>query len=241
MNPQCVTLKNEHLSVAQVLSANIAHPEWGLDGNGNGVPCDVTFPRARSSVQQNGLSGALKDPAPAAAPALPKITTSPSPTLTPAPSPPKHAAPAATVQVATTTATARPATTTSHTATPVVSATLGQRAVAQARTWIGTPYLYGGTTRSGVDCSGLVQNVFSALGVNLPRTSSAQADSEHVDQISRSQLQPGDLVFGVSGGVVHHVGIYIGNDQQIDAPQDGIPVGVHKLYSDQTRFGRVTS
>jgi cell wall-associated NlpC family hydrolase len=110
--------------------------------------------------------------------------------------------------------------------------------VGTARTWIGTAYEWGGNTRSGVDCSGLTSQVFSANGTSLPRTADAQMNASK--RISRDQARPGDLVFGVnSDGTAHHVGIYLGNGQQIDAPEAGETVGVHKLYRDQTVFGRV--
>lgn len=110
--------------------------------------------------------------------------------------------------------------------------------VGTARTWIGTAYRWGGNTRSGVDCSGLTSQVFSANGTSLPRTADAQMNAS--TRITRDQARPGDLVFGVSpGGTAHHVGIYIGGGQQIDAPDAGSSVGVHRLYRDQTVFGRV--
>jgi cell wall-associated NlpC family hydrolase len=110
--------------------------------------------------------------------------------------------------------------------------------VGTARTWIGTAYEWGGTTRSGVDCSGLTSQVFSANGTRLPRTADAQMNA--TTRITRDQARPGDLVFGVSAdGTAHHVGIYLGGGQQIDAPDAGETVGVHRLYRDQTVFGRV--
>ena len=109
-------------------------------------------------------------------------------------------------------------------------ADIGQQAVAQAETFLGVPYQWGGTDpATGVDCSGLVQDVYSRLGVDLPRTSQEQA-LVGTAVGSLAQAQPGDLVFypGSDGTATApgHVGIYIGNGQMIDAPHAGADVRV---------------
>lgn len=93
-----------------------------------------------------------------------------------------------------------------------------ERIVKEARSWIGTPYSYGGTERDGVDCSGLTMKVFQkAAELKLPRNSAAQC--EYTLSISRDDLQPGDLIFfsGSNPERVGHVGIYIGNATMIHA------------------------
>lgn len=76
--------------------------------------------------------------------------------------------------------------------------------------WIGTPYVYGGTTKDGVDCSGFTQAVFRECGVEIPRTASAQAAAS--SSVSASDLKFGDLVFfNTSGSGISHVGIYVGS------------------------------
>jgi cell wall-associated NlpC family hydrolase len=82
--------------------------------------------------------------------------------------------------------------------------------------WIGTPYLYGGTTRVGVDCSGFVLNVFRTIDRSMPRQSQDQASvGEGVDL---SSARPGDLVFfNTSGAGVSHVGIMLDYPEFIHA------------------------
>ena len=80
----------------------------------------------------------------------------------------------------------------------------------QYEKWHFTPYSYGGTTLSGVDCSALVQSVFrDAFGVELPRTTLQQLYVGY--RISKSRLQAGDIVFFKTGYNVRHAGIYIEN------------------------------
>lgn len=76
----------------------------------------------------------------------------------------------------------------------------------EAATYLGTPYRYGGSTRSGIDCSAFVLNVFGeTVGIELPRVASDQADLG--DPVERQALQKGDLVFFSNGWGISHVGI----------------------------------
>ncbi len=91
--------------------------------------------------------------------------------------------------------------------------------VAEARSWVGVPYSYGGKTRKGTDCSGLVVAVFDkAAGISLPRSSADQQAA--CQQVKKGSLRPGDLVFFTTGKnkkKVNHVGIYIGNGCMVHA------------------------
>ena len=93
----------------------------------------------------------------------------------------------------------------------------GQAIVNTARRYIGVPYVWGGGSPSGFDCSGLVQYAYKAHGINLPRTSKQQWTVGK--QISKSELKPGDLVFFANTYTtgVSHVGIYVGDNQFIHA------------------------
>lgn len=85
-----------------------------------------------------------------------------------------------------------------------------------AEGWLGTPYSYGGTSRSGTDCSGFVRSVFNEVRVSLPRTSSEQASVG--SGVPLTVVEPGDLLFfNTTGGGVSHVGISIGEDKFIHA------------------------
>lgn len=91
--------------------------------------------------------------------------------------------------------------------------------VKEATAWLGTPYKYGGNTRSGVDCSGFVYHVFrNSLDINLPRNSGKQHD--YCRKISKKDLSTGDLVFFATtrgSKKVSHVGLYVGDGKMIHA------------------------
>lgn len=91
--------------------------------------------------------------------------------------------------------------------------------VAYASNFLGTPYLWGGTTPSGFDCSGFTQYVYKHFGISIGRTTYDQINDGV--GVSREQLQPGDLVFFGKGGNPTHMGMYVGNGAMIHAPRTG--------------------
>ena len=111
----------------------------------------------------------------------------------------------------------------------IESSSLGNAIVREAEKYLGIPYLWGGTTPNGFDCSGLCQYVFRNIGINISRVSQTQY-LEGVP-VSREELQPGDLVFFQKNGNVHHVGIYVGGGMMIHAPYTGTDVQYQSIDS----------
>lgn len=97
------------------------------------------------------------------------------------------------------------------------SASKADAIIATAKKYIGVPYLWGGSTPKGFDCSGFVQYVFKAHGISLNRTCETQY--KHGTYVSKSNLKPGDLVFfqNTYKSGISHVGIYIGDGKFIHA------------------------
>ncbi len=114
--------------------------------------------------------------------------------------------------------------------TPSVGSTeTGNAIVELALSFRGVPYVWGGTTPNGFDCSGLVKYVCNSLGIfNIARTSAQQfaTSGKYVD---RANLMPGDFVYFQKNGVIHHVGIYIGNNMMVHAPHTGDVVKISNL------------
>jgi len=112
-----------------------------------------------------------------------------------------------------------------------VSQTLiGDKVAKLTEAQVGMPYLYGGDTPKGFDCSGLVYYVYMQAGIHVPRT--AEQQFNHGPQVPRRALQAGDLVFFRSdSGNLMHVGIYVGSSWFVHAPESGKPVTGARLDS----------
>ncbi len=114
-----------------------------------------------------------------------------------------------------------------------VTLSAGQQLAQYAQNYLGVPYVWGGTTTSGFDCSGFTKYVYQQFGVTLHRTAAQQLGNGY----SVSNLQPGDLLFYANtyagAGAASHVGIYIGNNQFVHAAQGGVKITsiYHEYYS----------
>lgn len=100
----------------------------------------------------------------------------------------------------------------------------GIQLAAYAQSFVGHPYVYGGTSPSGFDCSGFMQYVFAHFGYRISRTATAQLADGY--KVSWEDLQPGDIIYFGYGNVATHVGMYIGNDQFVHAenPSTGVVI-----------------
>jgi cell wall-associated NlpC family hydrolase len=116
---------------------------------------------------------------------------------------------------------------------PTASAeTVGQRAVREASTHNGQPYVYGAAGPTRFDCSGFTMFVWGRMGKRLPHNSSQQYSSSAVRHIAKSDKQAGDLIFmRNSSGRITHVGIYVSNNRWWVAPKSGDHVKLQTLYS----------
>ena len=104
---------------------------------------------------------------------------------------------------------------------PISSPLLRTHLVETARSYMGVPYLFGGTTPRGFDCSGLTEAVYRLNGLRLPRTSEAQYEAGR--PVALDDAQPGDLLFFATTGrgTVSHVALYLGHGAFIHAPSEG--------------------
>jgi cell wall-associated NlpC family hydrolase len=102
-----------------------------------------------------------------------------------------------------------------------------------AQSLMGIPYVWGGSTTSGFDCSGFTSYVYRQAGITIPRTAGAQKRAT----TPVSSPRPGDLVF--FGYPVYHVGIYVSPGTMIDAQRPGTTIGYHSIWTTPSGYGRV--
>jgi peptidoglycan DL-endopeptidase CwlO len=150
----------------------------------------------------------------------------------------REAAAAAAAQQGTTAAPAAPSAPAEPSApVPTVSAASpnAQAAVDAALAQVGDPYSWGAAGPDAFDCSGLTMWAWGQAGVSLPHNSGMQYSA--TPRVAQSDLQPGDLLF--FGSPIHHVGMYIGNGQMVEAPYSGLTVRVAAAFrSDYVGAGR---
>lgn len=129
--------------------------------------------------------------------------------------------------------------TTSATAAGAVDQSTAQQAVLdEARTYLGVPYLWGGTDpEKGLDCSGFVQLVYGNLGYELPRVSRDQAKVGQAVEGGLENAQPGDLL--AFGSPVDHISIYVGDGQMIEAPHRGANVRTAEVWDTPVAIRRI--
>ena len=105
-------------------------------------------------------------------------------------------------------------------------------AIAAAKSYLGVPYVWGGESYGGVDCSGLTMLAWAQAGVNLPHLSRAQYG--YGTHVSINSMEAGDLIFWSSNGAqsgIYHVAMYLGGGEMIEAPTFGVPVRITGVYS----------
>jgi cell wall-associated NlpC family hydrolase len=105
----------------------------------------------------------------------------------------------------------------------------GEQAAIMAVRQVGIPYRYGGASRRGFDCSGLVHFAYSGVGQRVPRTTGELW--RRLAPVTGDKLQVGDVLFFRIDGTISHVGLYLGNGRFVHAPASGRDVSVENLKS----------
>ncbi|GEL48687.1 hypothetical protein CHO01_38030 [Cellulomonas hominis] len=156
------------------------------------------------------------------------VATAVTPPPTPEPEPEPERAPAATRSTARDEASVP----SPQIGAPAPSSANGSAIVEAASSLVGVPYVWGGTTPSGFDCSGFTSYVYAQVGMKLPRTSAAQRYAGV--EVPRDQAQPGDLIWSPG-----HISIFAGGNLQVDAPVPGKAVQIREIWQSSPVFIRV--
>ena len=151
--------------------------------------------------------------------------------VTPAPEPEPEPEPVVEAQPAKAETTAAPAEKTEKKAA-APAASSGSKIVDIARQYLGVPYVWGGSTPAGFDCSGFTSYVYAQIGITLPHSSAEQRYSG--TEVSAADAQPGDIIWSPG-----HVSIYAGNGMQIEAPVPGQTVRESKVWQDNPVYLRI--
>jgi len=127
--------------------------------------------------------------------------------------------------------------TSSGTRTTTASSAAASAALRTGDQYLGVPYVWGGSTPKGFDCSGFVQYVYRKQGVELPRTSRQMVNAGRLIPSYIDNLEPGDLMlFAGSDGVINHVAMYAGNNQILHSSSSGNGVRYDDLSSSRGRY-----
>lgn len=111
--------------------------------------------------------------------------------------------------------------------------TKNNKIINYAKSFLGIPYLWGGETNEGIDCSSYVRAVYKYKGVFLPRTSRQQYNDSRFVSVSTYNLMPMDLLFFRNEQKINHVGIYLGNNRFIHAAKKNGFVKIDTLFGDE--------
>jgi peptidoglycan DL-endopeptidase CwlO len=203
----------EMSGISSVL-ARIAQIQAGFVANPVARPVSTAVPAARTTPVGTALASAVLAPAASGVPAASGL-------------------PAATATAAADFAAALAGAQDQRTGQPS-----GADVIASAEKYLGVPYVFGGTTSSGLDCSGLVQRAYGDLGISLPRIAADQA-KVGTAVASLDQARPGDILG--FGDPAHHVALYLGNNTMIAAPEPGDRVKIQSVYETPASIRRVVA